>query len=70
MADETDMQLLGGSQETAGLFVGKSRTEMQRITNVKLYNTEYTVDKNWFDLAEYTLEYPVVLTSMIERYCP
>ena len=41
-----------------------------RITNVKLYETEYTRDKNWFDLAEYTLRYPVVLESLIERYCP
>jgi len=60
----------GGSQQTTDLPVGKSRTEMQvRTSNAKWHKIEYAGDKNWFDLVEYTLEYPVVLTSVIERYC-
>ena len=38
-----------------------------RISNVKWHKTEYTGDENLFYVAEYTLQYPVVLTSMIER---
>jgi len=41
-----------------------------RISNVKWHKTEYTGNKNWVYLAEYTLQYPVILSPMIERYCP